>query len=131
MIGPDKKVKLVLSYPMSTGRNFAEILRAEGLNAFNVTDISTIDAAVLADYDVVILGEMGLSAAQVTLLSDWVNAGGNLVAMRACTLTIKDGLLHVTSTGNDPHFKWTPDQPLRADGLTVDQLIDRLCAPLR
>jgi len=27
VIGPDKKIKLVLSYPMSTGRNFAEILR--------------------------------------------------------------------------------------------------------
>jgi alkyl hydroperoxide reductase subunit AhpC len=28
IIGPDRKVKLVISYPMSTGRNFAEILRA-------------------------------------------------------------------------------------------------------
>lgn len=28
VIGPDKKVKLVLTYPMSTGRNFQEILRA-------------------------------------------------------------------------------------------------------
>jgi len=28
VIGPDKLVKLALSYPMSTGRNFAEILRA-------------------------------------------------------------------------------------------------------
>lgn len=28
VIGPDKKIKLVLSYPMSTGRNFAEILRS-------------------------------------------------------------------------------------------------------
>lgn len=28
VIGPDKKVKLILTYPMSTGRNFAEILRA-------------------------------------------------------------------------------------------------------
>jgi len=28
IVGPDKKVKLVISYPMSTGRNFAEILRA-------------------------------------------------------------------------------------------------------
>ncbi len=27
VIGPDKVIKLVLSYPMSTGRNFAEILR--------------------------------------------------------------------------------------------------------
>jgi len=28
VIGPDKKIKLILIYPMSTGRNFAEILRA-------------------------------------------------------------------------------------------------------
>jgi len=28
VVGPDKKVKLILTYPMSTGRNFAEILRA-------------------------------------------------------------------------------------------------------
>jgi alkyl hydroperoxide reductase subunit AhpC len=28
IIGPDKKVKLMISYPMSTGRNFAEVLRA-------------------------------------------------------------------------------------------------------
>jgi thioredoxin-dependent peroxiredoxin len=27
MIGPDKKIKLMLTYPMSTGRNFDEILR--------------------------------------------------------------------------------------------------------
>ena len=33
VIGPDKKVKLVLVYPMSTGRNFAEILRALELGA--------------------------------------------------------------------------------------------------
>ena len=28
LIGPDKKIKLVLTYPMTTGRNFQEILRA-------------------------------------------------------------------------------------------------------
>jgi len=27
VIGPDKKIKRMLSYPMSTGRNFDEILR--------------------------------------------------------------------------------------------------------
>ena len=27
IIGPDKKIKLTLTYPASTGRNFAEILR--------------------------------------------------------------------------------------------------------
>jgi len=28
LIGPDKRIKLQLAYPMSTGRNFDEILRA-------------------------------------------------------------------------------------------------------
>jgi alkyl hydroperoxide reductase subunit AhpC len=28
LIGPDKKIKLMLTYPMTTGRNFDEILRA-------------------------------------------------------------------------------------------------------
>jgi thioredoxin-dependent peroxiredoxin len=27
VIGPDKKIKLLLAYPMTTGRNFDEILR--------------------------------------------------------------------------------------------------------
>ncbi len=27
VIGPDKKIKLMLSYPMGTGRNFDEVLR--------------------------------------------------------------------------------------------------------
>lgn len=36
IIGPDKKVRLTLSYPMSVGRNFAEILRA--LDAIQLTD---------------------------------------------------------------------------------------------
>lgn len=28
VVGPDKKIKLILTYPMTTGRNFQEILRA-------------------------------------------------------------------------------------------------------
>lgn len=36
IIGPDKKVRLTMSYPMSVGRNFAEILRA--LDAVQQTD---------------------------------------------------------------------------------------------
>lgn len=36
IIGPDKKVRLSMSYPMSVGRNFAEILRA--LDAIQITD---------------------------------------------------------------------------------------------
>ena len=36
IIGPDKKVRLTLTYPMSVGRNFAEIVRA--LDAIQTTD---------------------------------------------------------------------------------------------
>ncbi|KGJ19369.1 peroxiredoxin [Paracoccus sanguinis] len=36
IIGPDKKVRLMMTYPMSVGRNFAEILRA--LDAVQATD---------------------------------------------------------------------------------------------
>ncbi len=36
IIGPDKKIRLSMTYPMSVGRNFAEILRA--LDAVQATD---------------------------------------------------------------------------------------------
>jgi len=36
IIGPDKKIRLMMIYPMSVGRNFAEILRA--LDAIQTTD---------------------------------------------------------------------------------------------
>jgi alkyl hydroperoxide reductase subunit AhpC len=36
IIGPDKKIRLTMSYPMSVGRNFAEIMRA--LDAVQATD---------------------------------------------------------------------------------------------
>lgn len=67
------------------GRYYAEILRNEGLNAFLSTDISRVSAAQLAAYDVVILGEMKLTPQQVSMFMNWVNAGGNLIAMRPDT----------------------------------------------
>ena len=36
IVGPDRKVRLTMAYPMSVGRNFAEILRA--LDAVQATD---------------------------------------------------------------------------------------------
>jgi hypothetical protein len=60
----------------------AEILRAEGLNEFATADISTVTVSLLNNYDVVILGQMSVNVAQVTLLTDWVNAGGTLIAFK-------------------------------------------------
>ena len=93
--GPGGPILVIADAANPFGRYYAEILRCEGLNAFTATDICLVDAGVLAAYDVVILGEMALSGAQVTLLTDWVNAGGNLIAMRPDAQLA--GLLGLTS----------------------------------
>ena len=61
---------------------YSEILLAEGLNEFASADVSSISPATLGQYDVVILGETSLTSGQITDLSNWVNAGGNLIVMR-------------------------------------------------
>src|SRR2546430_2995827 len=61
---------------------YSEILKAEGLNAFQTADIGTVNAEALANYDTVLLGEVSLTPPQVTIFTDWVNAGGNLIAMK-------------------------------------------------
>lgn len=66
--------------PFST--YYAEILQNEGLNSFNVSDVGNLSSQLLTEHDLVLLGEVTLSAAQVTMLTDWVMAGGNLIAMR-------------------------------------------------
>ncbi len=80
--GPGGPILVVSSTANPYSRYYAEILRAEGLNEFAVADISSVSATTLSAYDVVILGELPLTAAQVTMFSDWVNAGGNLICMR-------------------------------------------------
>jgi uncharacterized protein DUF4082/Big-like domain-containing protein/N,N-dimethylformamidase beta subunit-like protein/purple acid phosphatase-like protein/all-beta uncharacterized protein/BACON domain-containing protein len=80
--GPGGPILVIASAPNPFTQYYAEILRAEGLNAFNVMDITAVSSSTLASYDVAILGDMALTSAQVAMLSDWVTAGGNLIAMR-------------------------------------------------
>jgi hypothetical protein len=80
--GPGGPILVVAAAANPYSRYYAEILRAEGLNEFAVRDVSQISAFELAEYDVVVLGETPLTAAQVTMFSTWVNAGGHLIAMR-------------------------------------------------
>ena len=61
---------------------YGEILKAEGFNAYSMADMSAVTPAVLGEFDEVILGDMPLTAAQASMLSDWVNGGGNLIAMK-------------------------------------------------
>jgi hypothetical protein len=81
--GPGGPILVVADSGDPFGRYDAEILRAEGLNEFAVTDKANLSAATLGAYQVVVLAHTtSLSAAQVTTLNDWVQGGGNLIAMR-------------------------------------------------
>ncbi len=60
---------------------YAEILRAEGFNSFASGDIANVSASQLNQYSVVILGDVPVTDTQVSLLTSWVTAGGNLIAM--------------------------------------------------
>jgi len=80
--GPGGPILVISTASNPFSRYYAEILRTEGLNEFTVTDISKVDSTLLNTYQVVILGEMALTPSQVTMLTTWVDAGGNLIAMR-------------------------------------------------
>lgn len=59
-----------------------EILRAEGLNEFDVKEISEVNASMLTNYNIVVLGEMSLSATNVTDFTNWTNNGGTFIAFK-------------------------------------------------
>ena len=95
--GPGGPILVVSSSSNPFSRYPVEILRAEGLNEFSAMDISSVTAGVLNNYDVVILGEMSLNASQVTMFTDWVNAGGTFIAFKPDADLF--GLLGITAAG--------------------------------
>ncbi|MFT5994248.1 MAG: alkyl hydroperoxide reductase subunit AhpC [Bradymonadia bacterium] len=64
IIGPDKKVRLMMTYPMSVGRNFAEIVRA--LHAVQKTDGAPVatPANWMPGQDVIVSPGLGDDAAR-------------------------------------------------------------------
>lgn len=71
VIGPDKKVKLILTYPMSTGRNFDEVLRV--IDSLQLTAKSSV--ATPANWkqgeDVIILASVSDEAAKEKFPGGW------------------------------------------------------------
>jgi hypothetical protein len=80
--GPGGPILVISSASNPFSHYYSEILLTEGLNEFEIQDISRMTLTSLKSYDVVILGEMPISAAQGNILYEWVRAGGNLIAMR-------------------------------------------------
>ncbi|UDL93620.1 peroxiredoxin [Lichenihabitans sp. PAMC28606] len=71
IIGPDKRVKLSLAYPMSTGRNFAEIMRA--LDSIQLTAAHKVATPVdwQPGEDVIIAGSVSDEDAKKAYPGGW------------------------------------------------------------
>jgi len=71
VIGPDKKIKLVISYPMSTGRNFDEVLRV--LDSMQLTAKHKVATPVnwRDGQDVIILPAVGEAEAKEKYPEGW------------------------------------------------------------
>jgi hypothetical protein len=120
--GPGGPILVISRSASPFSRYYAEILRAEGLNEFTVKDMTTVTAATLASYDAVIVGDIGQTAAQAKMLSDWVNGGGDLIAMRPDKQLA--GLLGLTDVGMTLANAYLKVDTSRAPGAgIVDQTI--------
>src|SRR5918997_5339066 len=71
VIGPDKKIKLVLIYPMTTGRNFDEVLRViDSLQLTAVNQVAT-PAQWQPGEDVIIAGSVSNEQAKERYPDGW------------------------------------------------------------
>jgi alkyl hydroperoxide reductase subunit AhpC len=71
VIGPDKKVRLTISYPMSTGRNFDEVLRVIDSMQMTAKHKVATPANWKAGDDVVILGSVSDEEAKKQYPNGW------------------------------------------------------------
>jgi hypothetical protein len=58
-----------------------QLFKAEGVDSFDTLDVSQLSASALTGFDVVVLGDVGVTDTQVATLTSWVQGGGNLVAL--------------------------------------------------
>jgi alkyl hydroperoxide reductase subunit AhpC len=71
VVGPDKKVKLILVYPMTTGRNFDEVLRVIDSLQLTATHKVATPAQWKQGDDVIIAGSVSDDQAKETYPDGW------------------------------------------------------------
>ena len=71
IIGPDKRIKLILTYPMSTGRNFDEILRVIDSLQLTATKSVATPANWKQGEDAIILASVSDEAAREKFPQGW------------------------------------------------------------
>jgi chitodextrinase len=75
-----------------------EILHNEGLNDYVAIPASFATPSLLSGFEIVLVGDFALTSSQVSMLTTWVNAGGDLIAMRPDKQLA--GLLGVSDAGS-------------------------------
>jgi hypothetical protein len=128
--GPGGPVLVVSNSSDQFSKYYAEILRSEGLNEFDVVNLDSLTTAQLASHQVVVLAQNGLTDAQAAAFTEWVQGGGNLIAMRpdaklngllglgAITGTVREGYIKIDTsrspgagiTGATMQFHGTADR---------------------
>jgi alkyl hydroperoxide reductase subunit AhpC len=71
IVGPDKKIKLIITYPMSTGRNFDEVLRVIDSLQLTATKSVATPANWKQGEDVIILASVSDEAAKEKFPGGW------------------------------------------------------------
>ena len=71
IIGPDKKIKLIITYPMSTGRNFDEVLRVIDSLQLTATKSVATPANWKQGEDVIILASVSDEQAKAKYPGGW------------------------------------------------------------
>jgi hypothetical protein len=115
--GPGGPIQVITAPGDKFGAYYAEILRAEGLNEFDVTS-GPVTAEKLAGHDVLVLATGAVGDAEVALLTSWVQAGGNLIAMRPDKKLA--GLLGLTDQGGTRAEQYLRVDPATAPGAGIE-----------
>jgi hypothetical protein len=120
--GPGGPILVITDSANPFSTYYAEILRAEGLNEFAVCDAGAISPALLAQHQLVIVGDIRLSDAQIADLTQFALAGGKLIAMHPAPKL--DSLLGITDGGStlaDGYFAVDQADPI-ASGIVHDAI---------
>jgi len=81
---PAQNPILVLASDTSNGYSdyVGEMLKTEGLNEFQMEDISVVNSTYLSNFDTVILTSMSLTSGRIDTIKQYVQGGGTLIAFK-------------------------------------------------
>ncbi len=105
------------------GHYIGEILRAEGLNAYDVIQLNSVTSSDLTQHKVVILTETPLTSVEATLFTSYVSGGGHLLAFRPdAQIAHLFGITLVGTNQSNGYLKIKSSHPAWGQGLTTATL---------